>query len=79
MKWLFAIVLVLVVGAVAAFAIYTFGYRGREREGDRRVARALARENTPCVGCRLIGVEEVAPSIWRAVFEDPGNRNQCIA
>lgn len=40
MKWLFLTVLVLVAGAVAGFAIYTFGWR--ETANDGRAERALA-------------------------------------
>jgi hypothetical protein len=75
-RWLFGIVAVLAAGAVGAFAIYTFGYR--DRGNDKQLARVLARESPPCGGCHLIGVQEVAPDIWRAVFARRGFPNTCV-
>jgi hypothetical protein len=62
MKWLFLTVLVLVAGGVAAFAIYTFGWRDSEQAGDRARADLDAREL--CRGCQPKGLKHRAGSVW---------------
>jgi hypothetical protein len=64
MRWVFAIVLVVVAGSVAAFGIWTFG---REEDGDRELALAyvdVIRNDYPEL--RSVELEHVDGTIWRA-------------
>jgi hypothetical protein len=64
MRWVFAIVLVVVAGSVAAFGIWTFG---RDEDGDRELALAyvdVIRNDYPEL--RSVELEHVDGTIWRA-------------
>jgi hypothetical protein len=94
-RWAFLTVLVLVAGAVAALAIYTFGWRD---QGDNERARAMlyaqevARnaesecpEVDPKADCDyddadVIEVEQVADRLWRSRMRlNPPGRVVCVA
>ncbi len=89
MKWLFLTVLVVVGGAVAAFAIYTFGWRdgheGESIEDERTTAIAyaeqLARNTSPIEGdCSVVGdLERIAPRTWRARIRCTSEASPCYA
>jgi hypothetical protein len=75
--WAFAIVLVLVAGAVAAFGIYTWGWRDEDVSGDRaramlyadQVARLCNRDGGG--GCSVSRLGRVAKGLWRFEEIDP--------
>ncbi len=68
MKWLFLTVLVLVAGAVAAFAIYTWGWRETtdDREAERARAGLIARRiaSEACETCEPGQLTHVAGTVW---------------
>lgn len=73
MKWVFLTVLVLVTGAVAAFGIYTWGWReiGDEAATERARAEFTARRIAlrVCEGCESEGLEPRAGSVWTVTLD----------
>lgn len=72
MRWVLAIVIVLVLGLVGALGIYTFGWR--DDEADERTRALIAIEElrieAACFppACDAKNVEQLAPGIWRVEF-----------
>jgi hypothetical protein len=64
-RWAFFTALVVVAGAVAAFAIYTFGWREREPSAAEERERALAFAQVACSCTEPDDFERVAPGLWR--------------
>ena len=77
MKYIFLIVVVLVTGAVASFAIYTFGWRDEAPdEGGRALAVLTAeqlRAGDPDLAndCEVANLEHIAETVWRVRFACP--------
>src|SRR5215211_2714181 len=77
MRWIFAIVLVVVGGLVAAFGIWTFGRD--EDDGDRNLALAyvdVIRNDYPDL--RSVELEHVDGTIWRARNHWAGEEPSCV-
>jgi len=86
-RWSFLAVLAVVIGAVAAFAIYTWGWRDDSRKYDNERTRAeiaaqqvaqLCRNNGggPCVPR---GLERLATGLWRSRETDEEGNTFCLA
>jgi hypothetical protein len=81
MRWVLAIVLVLVLGLVGAFAVYTFGWRDDD-DADERTRALIAIEElrieAACFppACDAENVEQLAPQIWRVEFLRRETANQ---
>jgi hypothetical protein len=73
MKWAFGIVLVVVAGAVAAFAIYTWA---RNDSVDKSRVEAYANvvaatcDPTPC---EVTALSHVSGDAWKAVYHNPNS------
>jgi hypothetical protein len=89
LRWWFAIVLVVVAGAVVAFAIYTWGWRPSGTAGSAQHARAWvgarAIERTLCATedssyrtCHLVTNLRLAPGLWKATYTVRA-RSNCVA
>lgn len=80
MRWVFAVVLVVVAGVVSSLSLYAFVLR--DQDGDQRdEARVIAEEWTNQIcpqGCHLIGVEKRSRGVWRAVYARSGRSNICV-
>ena len=86
MRSLFLTVLVLVAGAVAAFAIYTFGWRerGGEEDGTRArvyaddLARVMCEEEGAWV-CEVQRVRRIDGPLYRVELDPQGRGpDQCL-
>jgi hypothetical protein len=79
-KWFFMTVLVVVAGAVAGFAIWTF--RGKGGSSDERSrASQYGRELATEMAFRpytLLGTSRIAAGIWRVVYSARGRPNICF-
>jgi hypothetical protein len=72
-RWGFLTALVVVGGAVAAFAIYTFGWRddeGSSAERARAYAATLAASCDPH-SCRVVRVSHISGNDWKVVLRVP--------
>ena len=65
--------LVVIVGAVAAFAIYTFEWRGNgaSSERARAYAEAVAATCEP-EACEVGGLTRISENDWKIVLRNPG-------
>jgi hypothetical protein len=89
MKWVFLSLLVLVGGALAAFALFTFAWQeggeGDASEAERGRALAYAEqlaEHTSTIegDCSLVGeLERIAPRTWRARIRCASGASPCYA
>jgi hypothetical protein len=94
-KWLFASLSVVVAGAVAGFAIYTWGWHNADATSNASAERETATvdadefaevcfQTKGIVDCRRVGeVVPLAPRIWRTELrEHPKGKapyNNCFA
>jgi hypothetical protein len=76
-RWTFLTVLVVVTGAVAAFAVYTFGWRDENSgSGSRRQARAYAAAVASTCGgaaCQIKSVVHLDQDDWKVVLRNPAS------
>jgi hypothetical protein len=74
-RWTFLSLLTLVTGVLAAFAIYTFGWRdsgGSDRDAVAAYARVIAPElDDDFVGARVV-VDRIGGRLWSARVHKPG-------
>jgi hypothetical protein len=79
-KWVAVIVFVLVAGAIANFAIYTFGWRDDANENERARAQAAAEQvAAQCEKeCTVSEITRIAPRLWRSREVDTEGRVFCV-
>jgi hypothetical protein len=67
MRWLFLTVLVLVAGALGAFAIYAWGIRESSESDERHRAAVFASElESACQGaCHIRDLTQLTKGVWR--------------
>jgi hypothetical protein len=69
LKWVALMVALIVAGAVAAFAIYTFGWRAQDKSSAAERASAQLAANRialqMCGRCKTEGLVREAGSVWR--------------
>lgn len=82
MKWASLMVTILIAGAVAVFAIYTFGWRDGGDLDNERVRARLAAEQvaTLCeTTCTVTRLGRVADGLWQMEEVDENGKRFCAA
>jgi hypothetical protein len=81
-KWLALIVALIVAGAVAGFAIYTWGWREEEKPSladEQARARAAADEIAASCDptCTVESLTRIGPELWKLEAVENGRRS-CV-